>query len=188
MRKNKYELILKEAASLIGRKGYKSTSFQEIADRVGIHKSTLFHYFDNKEQLLRLILERSIEAALGKLEEVVTDEGCAPAEKLARAIRNHLSLLVDYMDNVNAYLNEFRNLSEENQAIYLKKRKSYERGFRTIVLQMQKEGYFAGLDPKIVTFGILGMLNWTAKWFKRDGNLSVEEVADTFFRMIVGKG
>lgn len=187
MRENKYEIILKEAAQLIGRKGYAGTSFQEIADKVGIHKSTLFHYFKNKEQMLLLILERSIETVYTNLEQIIGNSQLRPEEKLEQAISNHLTMLVEYFDNVNVYLNEFRNLSSNNRTAYLTKRKKYENDFKKIVLEMMEAGYYEHLNPKVVTFGILGMLNWTAKWFKEDGSFSISEVAHVFHRMIIQK-
>jgi len=187
MRENKLEIILSEAAHLMGRKGYSGTSFQEIADKVGIHKSTLFHYFRNKEEMLLLILERSIKDVYTNLEQIIASAELRPEEKLEQAIKNHLTLLVEYFDNVNVYLNGFGNLSKENQAIYLTKRKKYERDFNKIVTEMKALGYFDGLDVKIVTFGILGMLNWSAKWFRNEGALGIDAVADVFYRMITQK-
>jgi TetR/AcrR family transcriptional regulator, cholesterol catabolism regulator len=188
VRENKYEIILKEAAKLIGQKGYAGTSFQEIADRVGIHKSTLFHYFKNKEQMLLLILESSIETVYTNLEYIIGNTQLRPEQKLEQAISNHLTMLVEYFDNINVYLNEFRNLSSGNRAVYLTKRKKYENDFKKIVLEMMEAGYYEDLNPKVVTFGILGMLNWTAKWFREDGKFSISEVARDFYRMVTQKG
>jgi hypothetical protein len=50
---------------------------------------------------------------------------------------------------------------------------------------MKEKRYFSGLNTKIVTFGLLGMLNWTVKWYKKDGNFDVETIADIFCKMIL---
>ena len=184
MRENKFEKILSAAAHLISTKGYSGTSFQEIANNVGIHKSTLFHYFKNKEDVLLRILERSIEEVCRNLEQIRSNEALGPEAKLEKAIHNHLALLLEYFDNVNVYLNEFRSLSKKNQDLYLQKRKKYEQDFKKIVSDMKKAGYFEGLNTKIVTFGILGMLNWTAKWHRKDGAVSIEEITKVFYGMI----
>lgn len=138
--------------------------------------------------MLLLILERSIETVYTNLEQITSNRELRPEEKLEQAISNHLTLLVEYFDNVNVYLNEFRNLSSNNRTAYLKKRKKYENDFKKIVVEMKGAGYYEQLNPKVVTFGILGMLNWTAKWFKEDGSLSISEVAHVFYRMITQKG
>jgi AcrR family transcriptional regulator len=181
---NKYDKILSVAAKLIAKKGYPGTSFQEIADKVNLHKSSLFHYFNSKEELLLKILERPVDEVNLNLKKIV-DSRLEPAEKLKMAIHNHLILLTDYIENVNIYLNETRSLSKQTQSIYLKKRKNYERDFMEIIAEMKTKGYFKGLDSKIVTFAILGMMNWLVKWHKKDGAFKVKEIADTFYRMIV---
>lgn len=61
MRISKYEKILSVATKLIAKKGYKGASFQEIANKVDLHKSSLFHYFKSKEKLLLKILERPVD-------------------------------------------------------------------------------------------------------------------------------
>ncbi len=187
MKENKREKILVEAASLISQNGYAGTSFQEIADHVGIHKSTLFHYFRNKEEILLQILERSIGDVYANFEKIANNRALRPEEKLEQAIYNHLEMLVAYFDNVNVYLNEFRSLSKENQQVYLKKRKKYESDFKKIITEMKTVGYFERLDTKIVTFGILGMLNWVAKWFRKDGKKDIREVAHVYYQMVAKK-
>jgi AcrR family transcriptional regulator len=186
MRKSKYEKILSLAPKLIAKEGYDGTSFQEIANEVGLHKSSLFHYFKNKEELLLKILQKPIDEVNSNLRKIINNKKLEPEEKFKMAVHNHLKLLTEYIDNVNIYLNEIRSLSRKNQLIYLGKRKRYAKDFMEIVKEMKAKRYFDGLNTKIVTFGLLGMLNWTVKWYKKDGNLNVETIANIFCEMILG--
>jgi len=184
MRDNKYEKILSVAGKLISQRGYKGTSLQKISDEVGLHKSSLFHYFKNKEELLLRILEFSTDEVSTELGKIIIDHTLEPEEKLKKAIDNHLTLLSENFDRVNVYLNQIGNLSKKNQKIYLRKRKKYEKDLEKIVVEMRKHGYFKGLDTKIVTLGLLGMLNWVAKWFKSNGRLTVKDVSNVFYGMV----
>ncbi len=185
MRDNKRDKIVSVAADLINRKGYRGTSFQEIADRVGIHKSTLFHYFKNKEQLLLRVLEKSVDEVNSDLTSITNNRRLKAEEKLKQAFDNHLtSMTRKHPNSVNAYLYELKNLSNKNQKIYLTKRKRYEQDFERIIVEMKRQGYFNKLDSKIVTFGLLGMLNWVAKRYKDDGRLNIEQISDIFYKMI----
>ena len=177
--------ILSLAAKLMAKKGYKGTSFQEIADNVGLHKSSLFHYFKNKGELLLRILEKPIEEVTTKLELILSDVTLSPEQKFQKAVDNHLSLLTSYIDNVNVYLNDLRSLPEYSRNIYIIQRKKYEDNFQQIIEDMKKNGYFYNCDARLTTFGILGMLNWTSKWYKSGGRLSVREISDTFCRIIL---
>ena len=48
--------ILEGAISLFAREGYGDTSLRDIAERVGVSKSTLLHYYGSKEELLSAVL------------------------------------------------------------------------------------------------------------------------------------
>jgi AcrR family transcriptional regulator len=184
MRDNKSEEIQLVAATLIKQKGYEGCSLQKIADKVGLDKSTIFHYFKNKEELLLRILEKPINEVSLNLEKIMNKNELRPEEKLREAIDNHLTLLTKHIDVANIYLNELRSLSKKNQRIYLSKRKKYEKDFEKIVGEMKKKGYLRGLDKKIVTFGILGMLNWVAKWYESEGFSRVKDISNIFYRII----
>ena len=52
--------ILRVARELIQTRSYLGLSFQELADRVGIRKASLYHHFPSKEALGIAVLERSV--------------------------------------------------------------------------------------------------------------------------------
>ena len=112
------------------------------------------------------------------------DEESAPEEKLRRMMDNHLSLLVEYKDNVNIFLNSLRNLESKKRKMHLMKIKNYERDVEEIIVEMKKNGYFRGLDPKIVAFGILGMMNWITRWYKKSGQMEVKDISNIFYQML----
>jgi len=187
---NHREKIVAVASHLMSKRGYKGASLQKIADLVGIHKSTLFHYFKNKEELLLVVLRMSIEEVTKNLNLILEDEDLLPEEKLRAAIANHLELLVKYSDNVNVYHSEIRFLSGKNRRKYLETRKYYASCFKQIIDEIKKSesGSFEGLDSKIAIYGILGMCNWVVKWFQKSGPFSITEIADIFFKMITQRG
>jgi AcrR family transcriptional regulator len=181
---NQYKKILRISANLISQKGYHGVSLQQIADKTRIHKSSLFHYFKNKEELLHYILETPFDEFYRNFKEIIANQELKPEEKLKKAIDNHLTLLIEYRANVNIFLNDLVNLSVKNRNKHMMSIWEYERGFEKIILEMGREGHFNGLDPKIVSFGILGMLNWTTRWYKKSGSLAIQEISDNFYRMV----
>jgi AcrR family transcriptional regulator len=187
MRDNKQEQISEIAAELISAEGYKGTSLQKIADKAGVHKSTLFHYIKSKKDLLVYILERSGDTLSANLERISSVEKSEPEEKLRAAFEYHLSSVIEDIGGLNIYLNEMKMLPLKYRKIYTQHRKNYEKYFETIVTEMKKRGYFEGLDAKIVTFGILGMLNSIPRWYRPGGRLKIKEVSDILYKMVVGK-
>ena len=181
------EKIIKISSTLMSKYGYNGTSFQMIADRAGIHKSTIFHYFNNKEDLLMTLLRKSVEDVTKNLISILETKRLSPAQKLEQAMINHMDLLVKYIDNVTIYFNEAQFLPKRSRDEAFQARKYYASRFEQIIKEMKDSdrGYFRGLDSKIVTLAILGMCNWVMKWYKKSGKLNIREITDIFFRIIV---
>jgi len=186
-RKDQCKKILSVSIDLISQKGFNGISFQEFGDKTRLHKSSLFHYFKSNEELLFRILERWFDKFYDNFQEIIGNHEVRPEEKLRKAVDNHLTLLVEYRANVNIFLNELRSLSRKHQKMHLMKIKKYEKDFEKIIVEMKTEGYFNGLDSKIVGFGILGMLNWVSRWVESSGRLAIKEISDIFYRMVTKK-
>ena len=56
------ELILRAAAELFAQRGYRQTTFVDIAERSGISRGSIPWHFGSKEGLLLAVLEKSLDA------------------------------------------------------------------------------------------------------------------------------
>jgi TetR/AcrR family transcriptional regulator len=56
--------LVAAALALFVEKGYAATSAEEIAQRAGVSKGTLFLYFDSKEELFKAVVRENISSAL----------------------------------------------------------------------------------------------------------------------------
>ena len=52
-------LFLKNALEIFNENGYVGTSINDVAKKSGIAKSTIFHYFENKEDLFNQVFVKS---------------------------------------------------------------------------------------------------------------------------------
>jgi hypothetical protein len=50
--------------------------------------------------------------------------------------------------------------------------------FSAVIAHGSEIGHFRPVDPRLTAFAIFGMCSWTAWWFKPDGRLSSDGVAD----------
>lgn len=69
-------LILQVAEEILTEKGYRETSIDEIASRVGIAKGTIYLHFPGKEELVGAILLREASLLLEKVREIAVSERC----------------------------------------------------------------------------------------------------------------
>jgi len=56
-------------------------------------------------------------------------------------------------------------------------------------VEQEEEGQATGvfqlnIDPKIATFGLLGMCNWLSQWYKSSGQYSPQQIAAMFVNMV----
>jgi AcrR family transcriptional regulator len=66
--------ILDAALELLAEHGYEGMSLQQVADRVALHKSSLFHHFRSKEELAREVYRGLAERLLKRLEPVLSED------------------------------------------------------------------------------------------------------------------
>ncbi|MCL5960935.1 MAG: TetR/AcrR family transcriptional regulator [Chloroflexi bacterium] len=171
--------VLKTAATLIRQRGYHGTSMQDIADALGIRKSSLYHHVKTKQDMLFLILNEAIEGVTRGILEVHAQD-LRPSEKLHLAIRNHLILLEERQESIGVLLRERNSLDPEYSKVYIPKRKRYEKEFQRIIEEGIKEGEFRAVDVKTTTYAILGMCNWMVQWYSPKGQKSMDEFVELF--------
>jgi len=176
---NTRERILRAAAFLFRKKGFKGTSMREIAEIVGINKSSLYHHIRSKQALLYEILEHTVDKAIGRLERIARSD-LPPSERLRLAVENHVTHLIEDLDNVACFIEEGKALAPERMRAYIAKRDRYEGFFRQVIEEGIRAGEFRPADVKLAGFAVLGMCNWVARWYRADGGYTGEEIATSF--------
>ncbi len=66
------EQILKAALHVFGESGLANARLQDIAERAGVSKGTIYLYFPNKEELFREMIRQTAVAAIERAEQTVT--------------------------------------------------------------------------------------------------------------------
>lgn len=181
------EKILNAASRLFSENGYKTTSLHEIADQVGLHKTSLFHYFRNKEEILMRVMDESLRDHIPVLKQILKDSSLEPEEKFWLALKRQVLVTCKYKNHINVYLSEMKSLSPEKRKRYTRTRKQHETLFEEIIKQVQKDkktNLFKGVNSSIVKLGILGMCNWIIKWYDESGRSTPDEIYEGFHSII----
>lgn len=177
--------LIKESISLFVEKGYSATSIQDIVDTLGVTKGSFYYHFKSKEALLMHIQSFYIDD-LVKRQKTIIETGKSAREKLVKVVE----LLIHDIEKQGAagrvYYREIRHLTPENAAVIREKRAQFRDNIENIVKEGVGNGEFRPhLQPKIMTFAILGMTNWSYQWFNPAGQLSVRELADMYTDFIL---
>jgi AcrR family transcriptional regulator len=160
--------ILHAAARVFRRRGLAQTGMREIAEEADLSPGNLYHYFASKNELLLFCQERTLEHMLAAVQA---------SSDLREVLRAHVHALLDEMEGATAHL-EVDALPPKMRAAVIEKRDRYERAVRSLVAEGMKRGEFARGDPALVTRAMLGAVNWTARWYRPDGPMSVAKIAD----------
>ncbi len=177
--------ILQRASEVFERQGVSRTSFEDIAKAVGIKREAIYYYFKNRREiLLEVILPQSKSLLSGLRDILDSDEDSN--EKLHAAIRNHLeSFNPNYLEMTVA-LREDHFIGKNDKLDKLRKTwNAYNNCWTRLIREGQRSGAFnAKLNPKMVSFGLLGMCNWLSRWYNPKMTVPIQEIIEIYFHMI----
>lgn len=171
--------ILQSAAQVFRRKGFHGASMADIAEAVQLQKASLYHHFGSKQEILLELLDRALEMVTQRMAEVMA-QPAPPAAKLRQAMRVYLSTLSEQGDLVSVLLLEFRSLDPEFYARHIPNRDRFERMWRDLIQQGVETGDFRCENVSMTARALLGAMNWTVTWYRRDGPMTMAQIADSF--------
>jgi AcrR family transcriptional regulator len=175
--------ILKSAAVAFRKLGYHGATVEQIAATLHMKKGNLYYYYRNKEEILFACHQYSLDRVIELLEEI--DRSDAPAdEKLRRLINAFVHTILDELHGTALFLN-LEALSPAHLRTVIARRDRFDHGMRQIIADGVRTGAFGPSDPKLVSFAILGAVNWIPRWFKPDGPASSQEIADRFADFLI---
>ena|SRR5436190_4906550 len=173
------------ALRLFRDKGYHATSMRDIAAEVGINKGSLYSYIRSKEDLLIPFFERAMGLLLVEIEAISANQSLTPTERLKRAIKAHVLNVTENLDVLTVYLSEWRQLTADSLTTVRQQRERYAALFLAIIEDGIKRGEFRALDPRISALGMIGTCNYLFRWYRPDGRLEPEQIADELTDMLL---
>lgn len=179
------EEILPIATEIFASRGYASTDVQEIADRLGIAKGTVYHYFPSKEQLFLAAVDRGM-AGLSKAinasvridqndsedsKPSLDSNGLDEIKQIARAIRGFLKYFDENPDMVELIVQERAEFRDRKKPTYLEHRERNIRPWHELFRSLSNCGRFRPLNEEQVTQTISNLLYGTifTTYFAREG-------------------
>jgi len=168
--------VLNAACQLFYENGYASASMRDLASAVGVTQAAIYYHFANKEEILFALIEDFNH----RLHSVLSDAfACAddPADGLRAAIKAHILL-------GRSCYREFKLVTEDKQKLTgdfaaqmrVRERQIFDLYRESITaIHARREG--PCLDAAVCAFNIFAMINFVFKWYRPDGELSLEDIA-----------
>ena len=173
--------VVYEAAKAFARRGYDTTTMQELAAAMGLATGALYHYFGAKEQLLMAICDQLMDPLLEQTTDLL-DKSASAEDQLRAVVRLWVAHVVKHRDHMLVFQQE-RHLIEsgERWGGVRSSRKAFER----LIAEML-ERVPLRTDPRLALLALLGMVNHTAQWYRPRRQLSPEAIADGYVELVLG--
>jgi AcrR family transcriptional regulator len=178
--------IMEASIQLFDQNGFKSTSIKDIVDSIGVTKGTFYYYFASKEELLKDIHLIYIEELLEQQEHILSNPRTDCTYKLYEIVLTLIRNIRTKRQSARIFFREMRHLTEENLDDIRFKRNEYRKNVESLIQEgISRKEFKEGVRADILTFGILGMTNWSYYWYNHKGEVSEEQAAEIFLEMIL---
>ncbi|MBD9417149.1 TetR/AcrR family transcriptional regulator [Pseudomonas sp. PDM16] len=175
--------LLQTAAHLFRSKGYERTTVRDLAGAVGIQSGSIFHHFKSKDEILKAVMEETILYNTALMRSALA-QSTSPRERLLALIRCELQSIVGGTgEAMGVLVYEWRSLSEESQAYILSLRDTYEQIWLDVLGEARDAGYFKA-DPFVLRRFLTGALSWTTTWFKPEGKMTLDQLAEEALTLV----
>ena len=170
--------IFAAAAEIFHEKGYDASTTQDIADKVGILKGSLYYYIDTKEDLLFELIVDAHERSMEIVE--ATREMDGPAiERIRYFLRENARRYAENPAQASISAAELRSLSPERRAVITQQRDVFTHFLRSLIVEGQAEGSVCpDRSPKLLASLILTMAGSLREWFRSEGPIPIDALAD----------
>lgn len=178
------EKLLEAAVDLFAARGFSGTSIRDIANAMGMSIFNIYHYFGSKDGLLLEIFKKSSEKLLGILEEV-SQQDLPPLEKFKLLVHAHIRFVGDYRKESKIYTLDEEQISKECHKVSQEIQREILDMYVTALRSLDQVGYLRTKHITLLAFNILGVMNWMLRWYREDGELSLDEVCDEILAFVL---
>jgi len=171
--------ILEVAAARFRSHGYGAASMRDIAGEVGILAGSLYHHFPSKDDLFTAVHEEGIRR-IDEAVDTALDGRTDPWARLEAAMVAHLDYLLEGGDFAVVVLRAVpADLGSRQRLVAL--RDAYEARFRELIEDLPLP---ATVGRDSLRLMLLGALNWSQTWYRRDGDTTPEGIARDFLALL----
>jgi AcrR family transcriptional regulator len=180
---NRRAELLRAAARLFVEKGFAATTTRDIAEAVGMRSGSPFYHFRSKQELLKAAMIEGLDAGRERLATAI-DGTADPEARLRVLVRTHLGTLLEGDCRSPLLVSETRALDDKARGEIADAFDRYQIPWQQTLDELAEAGKLASSAPPVRLL-LFGMLNWSSHWYRPNGALSVDELADAAVAMLL---
>lgn len=171
------------ASELFHANGYAATSVRDIAKALDIQAASMYAHVASKEDVLWSIVDAAATAFERAADEAASDPSADPVDRLAALVEAHVEVVTSDPERSSVFVTEWRHLSGPRREAIAARRDAYEARFRDAIGDGIAVGAFTTTDATLAAAFLLTALNGIASWYRPDGRLGRDAVADTYVEL-----
>lgn len=173
--------MLRVAARLFQQQGYDATSMNDIAAALKLSKGGLYHHFQSKDEILFDLMNHAMDLTQERILDPVRHVA-DPEERLRLLIRLHVDVVLSARDReITVLLHENHPLPPSLRRQINARKKEYIHFLETLIAEVQEARQSSrAVSARAATFALLGMVNWLYQWYKPEGSLPAEQIAQQY--------
>ncbi len=182
--------IARVAAQIFNQRGFKGTSLVAVANALGADRASLYYYIANKRELFDEVIREVSESNVEMAESVLVT-GLPALDKLRKLV---IELMRSYGGNyplLYVYVRENLSQVESDRTEWSQHMRTVNRRYDDAIIAVMQEGIDDGsirpiASARVLAFGVLGMINWTNRWFVPDRSPdTADEIGMAYAEMVV---
>jgi TetR/AcrR family transcriptional regulator, cholesterol catabolism regulator len=177
--------IIQVATRLVKEDGSDRVTLRRIAAAAKMKAGSIYYHFDSRDEIIRAVLEGGVGGARKAVMQAIEEAGptSSPLVRLSAALRAHLAYTLQ--EHFSSRLKAIRRLPKRLRDHHMKQEREYDAIFADLLDEGQRKGLLRpGFNLSVVRMLSTGALTWVAEWYKPDGPLSPDEIADEFIRLL----
>ena len=177
------ELIIEKATHLFYKYGYLRAPVRKITKDLNLQNTIIYHYFKSKDELLFTIIDSICDEVIANLEDIIKRND-DPLERLQKMLYYQTVLFKTKKREVKIFVEDTYKLPKKMLEKILKKQRKMYDLYASQLKSLQKAKRIKEIEFPVIIFTIFAMVNWSYRWFKEDGTLTLEDVAERIIQIL----
>lgn len=178
--------ILNAAAFILSQQGYSGTKLADIAKKADLRISTLYYYFESREDLVLDVLLTGSSQVRKHTELALSDlpAEMSPVDRVCAAVEAHLRYILEISHYTEAAVRNTGQLPAHMRSEVAKEQDKYGRLWQSLIddATNNSSSYSSASERRSLRLLLIGAVNWTVEWWT-PARASIDDVVRTALTM-----
>lgn len=165
------------ARDLFYLRGFDAASMRDVAKGIHLTQAAIYYHFTSKDEILFSLIDAFTGQLHDLLQQTLHETG-DPIEDLRRTVRAHILLTRTHFREIKLAIEDKKLLgSPYAERVRLNESRIYAL-YRTRIEELVAAGICRDLNPSVVAFHTLAVINFIFQWYRPQGTLQLEDITE----------